>query len=70
MCVCVLCGHDFMMLGMNETPTDDMRWFCTVHEGYVKVNYKTLNSAVMLLRPNRPYPILWLEVALVSCGTT
>lgn len=36
--------------------------------GYVIVNYKAL--AVMLQRLNRPYPILWLKVALVSCSAT
>ena len=52
-----------------KPPTTRM-FFFPPSWGCVIVNYKPLNSAVMLLVANRPYPILWLEVALVSCSAS
>lgn len=67
LCVC-LCGRYGTMLEMNEPPTT-----CTGFVPFMRIRHRelqALNSAVMLFRPNRPYPILWLEVVLVSCSTT
>lgn len=57
-----------MMVEMNEPPTP-----CAGFVAFMRLRHSELqtpNSAVMLLGPSQPYPILWLGVELVLCSAT
>lgn len=53
-------GYYSMMLKMNEPPNT-----CTGFVPFIRIRHSDLqtpNIAVMLLRLNGPYPILWMVV--------
>lgn len=63
-----LLGNYSVMLEMDEPPMTSAGFVAFTRLRHSEL--QTLNGAVMPLRPSGPYPILWLEIPLVSCSMT